>query len=472
MRPKIAQEKATLLLLIANIALYLVMAVKVGGLTWWSPTAQTLIDWGGNFGPLTLDGQYWRLLTHAFLHGNLMHLGINMYVLASIGPDLEKKVGPLQFLVIYFLSAVAGAIASVAWQPTVVSAGASGAIFGVFGALVIAQKKLVSAFSQNPKQKLIILGVFILLNIAFAFMIPGIDNAAHTGGFVAGLILGLAYRRSESQKFAWLRPVSAILMSATLAGLFAFTCQQLDKKPLLVGHREFLIGTELMKSGKMDEAIGHLDKAEKLAPSELAIRITRAHLLIELERTEDALNEIEEALKQDSDNSVLLSMRGMAYSQLGQYDKAEESYKDAIAKNPGADMLYNNLAWSQLSAGKPDKALENVNKSLSGNEENYAAFDTRGLAYHMLDKPNEAIADLNRAATSNQSDGAAFFHRALTLLSMQEEKQAAKDYKLACNKGYKPDRWEEERFADQISELRALTLKSEASDDGKPDQTN
>lgn len=141
---------------------------------------QAASAWGMYPPSIALDGETYRLLTSAFLHGSLLHIGFNMFVLWTIGPQVERILGHLRFLVLYLLAGLGGAVASFVFSPPLtVSVGASGAIFGVMGALVVAGQRL----GYDVRQVLILIGV----NIAIGFLPGGgIDWRAHLGGLVVG----------------------------------------------------------------------------------------------------------------------------------------------------------------------------------------------------------------------------------------------------------------------------------------------
>jgi rhomboid protease GluP len=181
----------TYTLIALNAAVWLVM---VGlGVDAFEPSAGALLTWGGNLGLLTSDGQWWRLLTATFLHAGLFHLAFNLYFAWVIGRVCEQVFGPTAYALIYFGSGLIASLVSVAWQPAVVSVGASGALFGVFGGFLgftirrrgVLQPEFVSSVRRNA---LILIGI----NLAIGFAVPGIDVAAHVGGLVAGLGIGYA----------------------------------------------------------------------------------------------------------------------------------------------------------------------------------------------------------------------------------------------------------------------------------------
>jgi rhomboid protease GluP len=172
-----------------NAAVFLGMALSGHGFLDF-PGAD-LVRWGGNVGALTISGEWWRLLTNIFVHGGIMHIAFNMWCLWNLGALAESLYGRWTYATIYLICGVGASLASAAWHPYVPSVGASGAIFGLAGALVAAFN--LGEFSV-PRAALSgtlrSLGAFIVYNLIFGFAIPGIDNAAHIGGLVTGLIVG------------------------------------------------------------------------------------------------------------------------------------------------------------------------------------------------------------------------------------------------------------------------------------------
>jgi rhomboid protease GluP len=177
-------------LVIANVLVFVAMVAT--GVHFFAPTAQSVANWGANFGPKTMDGQWWRLVTCMFLHYGILHLAFNMWILWDLGRLVERLVGNIGFAVLYFVSGIAGSIASLAWNPTVVSAGASGAVFGVAGALlglIAFRRDTVPAAVLKQLRNSIV--AFVLYNVFYGMTATGIDMAAHIGGLVAGFVCGL-----------------------------------------------------------------------------------------------------------------------------------------------------------------------------------------------------------------------------------------------------------------------------------------
>jgi rhomboid protease GluP len=174
-----------------NVAVFLGMALATS-----SPMdfhGQDLVQWGGNFGPYTLSGEWWRLLTSVFVHGGVIHIAFNMWCLWNLGALCESLYGLWTYAAIYLICGVGASLGSVAWNPHVLSVGASGAIFGLAGALIAAFK--LGEFSV-PRAALSgtlrSLGAFVFYNLILGAAMSGIDMAAHIGGLVTGLILGAA----------------------------------------------------------------------------------------------------------------------------------------------------------------------------------------------------------------------------------------------------------------------------------------
>ena len=148
----------------------------------------TLIIMGAKVNSLIDKGQVWRLITCAFLHGGLIHIFFNMYALKILGTEIEYVYGKIKYLVIYLLSAIAASIFSYIFGPQSVSVGASGAIFGLFGAMLIFgikhRKQMGKAYMMNILQ-------VIFVNVIIGISSSNIDNAAHFGGLIVGALIAL-----------------------------------------------------------------------------------------------------------------------------------------------------------------------------------------------------------------------------------------------------------------------------------------
>ncbi len=180
----------TPLLVAANVLVFAAMAAS--GVSPANPKPEDLVRWGGNFGPATTSGEWWRLFTCVFVHIGILHLALNMWALAAAGPLVERMVGNANFLLAYVVAGLTGSLASLFWNQHLVSVGASGAIFGVYGTLLALLLRQHGSIPREPLTRLRGSGVtFVLYNLLFGLFEPKIDNAAHLGGLAGGFLCGL-----------------------------------------------------------------------------------------------------------------------------------------------------------------------------------------------------------------------------------------------------------------------------------------
>lgn len=178
----------TLLLVLIGIV-FLVETVRGG-----STSPEVLLALGANFSPLVLEAhQYWRLVASMFLHIGWVHLLVNGWALLQLGALFELLLGSGKMLLVYFVSGIAGSLASVMFTRNL-SAGASGAIFGLMGCLIAFLLKRRQSLTPQAKSLLSQLVGWAAVNVFLGFSMPGIDNAAHLGGCAAGFLFGLALR--------------------------------------------------------------------------------------------------------------------------------------------------------------------------------------------------------------------------------------------------------------------------------------
>jgi len=184
----------TYALIILNTLLFLIAMLLSGDMA--DIDLGVLVELGALYGPLVvLKGEWWRLLSAMFLHGGMTHLLMNMVSLYIVGQGVERYFSKTAYLFLYLFSGLIGAMVSLLMHPQSVGVGASGAIFGLFGALIglfVAHKEQLGAGSREiVKDVAVILGLNLLLGLS----IPSIDMSAHVGGMITGLIGGLMIAR-------------------------------------------------------------------------------------------------------------------------------------------------------------------------------------------------------------------------------------------------------------------------------------
>jgi rhomboid protease GluP len=186
----------TILILIINSGLYLATALystNSGQGNFVNLDTQTLLLFGGKLGPLLAMGQWWRLVTAGFLHGGILHILMNMWVLFDLGAQVEELYGGARMLVIYFIANVAGFYLSALWNPRVPSVGASAALFGLVGAMLAIGMRYRGAAGDMIRSIYMRYLVYLLL---FS-LLPRVDMAAHIGGLIGGF--GTAYLAGRPQ---------------------------------------------------------------------------------------------------------------------------------------------------------------------------------------------------------------------------------------------------------------------------------
>lgn len=188
------------------------------------PASDTLVAWGADFGPLTLTGQYWRVFTSLFVHIGAVHVGMNMLFLWLLGQTVERLYGWHKFLIIYLLAGIAGNFASLLWNPVLISCGASGAFFGVYGGLLAFYR---AHFEHFPPKYLQMSSRVLLIFLAYCLIAgafnSGTDNAGHIGGLIFGFLVGNSLVPPSPEEKGWqMRDTLATAMMAIVVSGFGF----------------------------------------------------------------------------------------------------------------------------------------------------------------------------------------------------------------------------------------------------------
>ena len=191
---KLRKPFITYSLIVINIILFVLMYIFGSG----SEDVNTLIDFGANYVTLTKSGEYIRLLTSAFLHIGVMHLIFNMYSLAVVGTQIEYFYGKIKYIIIYLFSALMGSLFTVALSSdNVVSAGASGAIFGLLGSLLYFGFNYRGQIGNALINQIV---PVVVINLLIGFTVPGIGIMAHIGGLIGGYLISMAVGFDDENK--------------------------------------------------------------------------------------------------------------------------------------------------------------------------------------------------------------------------------------------------------------------------------
>ncbi|GIO23133.1 rhomboid family intramembrane serine protease [Oceanobacillus sp. J11TS1] len=298
----------TYILIAINVIVF-ILQITTGDLQ----NTQHLINMGANFNLLVMEGEWWRFFSSMFLHLDFIHILMNMIALYFLGTAIERIFGRTRFLLIYFLGGLTGSIASFAFSINV-SVGASGAIFALFGALLLFGLIYKQIFFQTMGHSII---VILAINLVVGFTDPQIDMGAHIGGLVGGFLMTTAMYvpRRKNQKYQILGFLGWIILSIGL---------------LLFGWSYNTSSVEF----KIEEIQSQVEEGEFREAISLATET--------LDETDDA-NLI----------PLLLFHRSYAYIQQLQFDKAREDLEDALQYEEVFPEIYYNLAiiYSQQGVG-------------------------------------------------------------------------------------------------------------------------
>ena len=200
----------TYILIFINIVMFVLMYMLGNG----SENTNTLIDFGANYILLTKAGEYYRLITSGFLHIGVIHLLLNMYSLYIVGTQVEYFYGKVKYIIIYLFSLITGSLFTVALSSVnTVSAGASGAIFGLLGSILYFGVKYRGYIGNSLVNQIV---PVVILNLIIGFTTPGIGNAAHIGGLVGGYLISMAVGIGIDKKEQQGSKINGIIISTIL----------------------------------------------------------------------------------------------------------------------------------------------------------------------------------------------------------------------------------------------------------------
>lgn len=375
------------------------------------PSAELLVRWGANFGPLTTSGPWWewcRLLTNTFVHIGIVHLVVNMWALLNLGALAEYLFGSRTTLITYLLTGIAGSVTSLAWHPSVVSAGASGAIFGIAGALLVA-----FWFARLPLSKSAIsstsisLVVFAAYTLAYGIVTGKMDNAAHIGGLGAGLIFGaavvLSNRRAQAESAEAdkeLRLSDAATLVLTLAVVAG---------GIVIGRIERFIaplarGQAALRMNNAPQAIPDLRRAISLRPSaaEPHIALGEAYMRSNQPRLADV--QFHEAVRLAPKNATAWRELGFFYLTSRQAQEAVYAMGRAVDLEPKSADVEGSYALALHMAERLPEAIAAYQKALQLNSHFAAARYNLGLAYLKTGKIDDAISSLKQYTDQESAD--------------------------------------------------------------------
>jgi rhomboid protease GluP len=417
-------------LIAINVVIFVAMVLR--GVSIMQPNSEQLLRWGANFGPLTLDRQWWRLLTAVFLHIGFVHLAVNMWCLWNLGSLAEDLYGSRAYLAVYILSGLAGSIASLARNPLVVSAGASGAIFGVAGALIATlYLARLTAAKHALRISLISLVVFAAYSIGYGFVKGGMDNGAHIGGLVAGLILGAVL----SQDF---RPAGA-KPSHLRAILFPSFAVILVVGAIGVRHQQRSVvqmqnAESLLRRGDVAGAARELNNAVRSKPSNAAAWSMLAAVYLQQGQLAPAEAAFQHAIEAKPSDTLPRTQLGFVYLRTRRFEPARAMFQSIVDINPKDADAYVNLGVTLNQLDRKPEAVECFRKATTLNPKLVSAWYNFGLTSMDLKRYDDAISAFTQATRVNPNDPEAWIWlaNAYQAMGMKAEADAAymKGYQL------------------------------------------
>jgi membrane associated rhomboid family serine protease len=305
----IREFPATTFLIAINLGVYSAMLLAGGWGSVMNFGPELTFHWGANVGPYTLGGEYWRLVTAGFVHANILHFALNMWCLWSLGQLSERLFGSAVTMALYMLTGVGGALLSVGWNPLRSEVGASAAVFGIAGAILSGIKfGKVQVGSAQKRQIFSSLIMFVIFNLSFG-MLPGIDNVAHVGGLISGLLFGAPLATAAASGRKGLEWATMGLAALVLIGLGSWAVES-------HGHiSQLRVGSNEIETGNYAAAVRVLQRAVISDPKDF-----RAH-----------------------------GMLGEAYERNHQQDLAIAEYQTALHLNPALSDVKEHLEELQSS---------------------------------------------------------------------------------------------------------------------------
>jgi rhomboid protease GluP len=382
---------ATYVLLAINIAIFIVMVAS--GVSWISPQTDQVLRWGADYGPDTLGGQYWRLITSMFLHFGIIHLAGNMWCLWSLGQLTEKLLGSISVLGLYLLTGIGASLLSLSWDPMRVSAGASGAIFGLAGALIS-----VLYFGQlglQPEGRRKLLGYvvrFAFINLVFG-LTAHIDNMAHLGGLVTGLLIGLFLARTFNLAPNERPAKRKMIFVYSAIALLALFVPVAKAKQYAV---EFAKGDAALEHNDLTAAIAHLQKYVAARPDDAIGHALLGSAFQQSERFDEAASEFERSLAIEPDYPYAQVNLASIYAYQKKTDKALDLFARGMPRaEPEAPTFYM-YAVALKDAGKLPDAENRIRRAIQLDPKYAAAHKLLAEILALEGKNVEAVAEQKR----------------------------------------------------------------------------
>jgi rhomboid protease GluP len=372
-----------------NCAIFLAMGMTGASMT--SPSGQTLVRWGANYGPLTYGGDWWRLITYNFLHSGFLHIGFNMWCLWDLGALCESLYGTWTFGALYLICGVAGGLASTGLNPARLTVGASGAIFGLAGALIAGYYLGEFALPQIMiRARLRSVVLFVIFNVVLG-TVGQTDNICHLGGLVAGLICGALIAKLAPSD-ADVSGRVAILAAAVL--LLGGTTAALERSRGAMIHAQR--GMEFLHDNNADEAIPELQTAVRMRPDDVTARLNLADAYYVKGQYGQAEFELKQALARDPQNLPASFLLGFVYLAEKHPDQAKDLFAKLVKQRPDSADAHYGLGMALAAGGDDRQALGEYATTIRLRPQFEGVYYRVGLSQTKLKQYDDAIASFQK----------------------------------------------------------------------------
>ncbi|MCC3356725.1 rhomboid family intramembrane serine protease [Bacillus sp. REN16] len=312
----------TYILIAIQIIMFAILELHGG-----STNTETLLKYGAKENFRILNGEWWRFFSPMILHIGFIHLLMNTLALYYLGAEVERLYGKLRFLMIYVFAGFVGSLASFVFNANI-SAGASGAIFGCFGALLFFGTAYPSLFFRTMGPNVI--GI-IIINLALGFMIPGIDNSGHIGGLVGGFLAASIVHLPKQKEFAKrLGGLAATIVTVCALLYVGYVVQPHSDNP------QFIVQTaqEYIEANEIQKAYDVLLTAEKQGTDSPEVFFYLSYTEIKLGKLEEARDHLEIVTNKAPKISEAHYNLALVYVQLQDYEHAKKAVEQAIKVDP------------------------------------------------------------------------------------------------------------------------------------------
>jgi len=406
-------------LLLLNVGVFVVMAVQGIGL---DPPTQALVDRGANYAPLTLGGQPWRLVTALFLHGGFLHIAFNMWCLWDLGGLCESLYGHVTFAAVYLTSGIGSSLASVWWHPAIPSVGASGAVFGIVGALIasyyLGEFTMPRFAIQGHLRSLL---VFVAYNVAIGQVVGRVDNAAHIGGLITGLILGALIALFAPQQDFFRRAAVILFVALLVFGCGAWLRQT---RSYLIHARR---GGELLEENRASEAIPELEAAIRTHPDYVPAHFALANAYFNLKKYDLAEAELKRVLASHPEDEAAAYELGIVFLKQKNIQAAKEVFTQLLQRNGNDGYAHLGLGMTLAAEQNHSRAVDEYKRAAQLEPDLESVYYRLGLSQMQLKNYDEAIAAFRqqRDAQGDDYDTEAALALAYSAKGLQEEAKAA-----------------------------------------------